>query len=495
MIVSPPKLVRDRPYALVTPGHRRVVIDTELRTYRTHGAERSAQLLEDFADHVLYTDASLTQMRHTTGARAWTADTWRSRATRMHLTGTKVSITPLRGALVSSTDPFSDLKLVMDWLRSHNVMPGAMSTMAWNLWRGTLSKPVVIDAPPKIGKAAMYGGRKQIKDARTYSEMVAVDIEAAYPTAMASQPYALSLERVGLSTRLDPDTPGVCAARVRVPELPFAPLPVRVADDIIQFQWGTIRGVWPWCDLSLAAALGCEVTPLAVWAPAKREVDLFGEWWQLVAEGRALPTTAAVRLAKQLANALWGTFAMDGGDRALVSWSDDQGDQNYTVRRNERRLPHVRTAHIAAETSARVRTRLHAEGLYGIGHNAVYIDTDGYIVRRSAVTRTSVPPGWRIKQRMRKVEIRAPQCYRYQCGKGCGVKHARWHHVVSGVDPTDAARLFERRGSGEYASRSALADVDIVLPPGHAAEAAPRLEEIAKARAEQAMVYGPGLGD
>lgn len=68
-----------------------------------------------------------------------------------------------------------------------------------------------------------------------------------------------------------------------------------------------------------------------------------------------------------------------------------------------------------------------------------------------------------MKTTMRKVEIRAPQVYRYQCGQGCGVAHRPWHYSVAGVPAAAAERLFE--GVGQRGISVSFTGTDMVLPP------------------------------
>jgi len=345
---------------------------------------------------------------------------------------------------------------------------------------------------PSIGRAAFFGGRQEIRESRTYSHMVAADISAAYPHSMASHPFALALREAGKRTVLDPTVPGLAKATVTVPtDLAFYPLPRRIATDIIQFSSGTFTGVWPWCELAAAQELDCTVQVEKVWAP-RRTVDLFSSWWGLARDGRRLPGPAA-RLAKMMTNSLWGLFAMDGTDRARVRWSDESGATSYTVKLDARRLPHAWTTHIAAETASRVRTRLLTEGLYNRRFAPVHIDTDGMIIRRSAELPTPAgeePGCWRKKTAMRKVEIRAPQVYRYQCGAGCGVTHAPWHYVTAGVPQSLAPEVF-KKSSG---TRIGYRGLDLVLPPGNAHDLKRTAHFVQEARAVTTSAYGVRLG-
>ena len=69
-------------------------------------------------------------------------------------------------------------------------------------------------------------------------------------------------------------------------------------------------------------------------------------------------------------------------------------------------------------------------------------------------------------ERMAKVDIRAPQLYRYTCGRGCGVAHAKWHYVASGLTASQAPEFFRREGH-RGTTISYLAQFDQVLSPAH----------------------------
>jgi hypothetical protein len=283
---------------------------------------------------------------------------------------------------------------------------------------------------------------------------------------------------------LDPGVSGFARADVVVPSgLPFAPLPIRLAPQIIQFPTGRFRGVWSWAELTAAADLGCSVSVSDCWAPSSSS-DLFGGWWDICQIGRAELPEGALDLFKAITNSLWGQFAMDGTQRALVRWTDDKGEDSLSVDQPPRHLPHAWTVHIAAETAARVRTRLLLEGLYGQGGAPVHADTDGIIVRRSRPlpARSSEAPGdWRLKATMPKVDIRAPQVYRWTCGKGCGVTHPRWHYTASGIPKGSAATFFEEQPVTRVSYRSWVEDVNV--PTCHTDDRAQREHLLLEARA------------
>jgi DNA polymerase type B, organellar and viral len=486
--ITPPKRTGDRPIALHFPGHSTLTVYCDDGTYQARSRSACRDLLERFDGHTNYTPGQLTAFRHTTGAEQWTAKTWRGRATSMALDGSKFTATSLRGSLEGSTDPYTDLVRAIDWLRDQGVRPASISSMAWALWRTTLTAPLVIAAAPALGRSALYGGRQEVRHPREYQHMQSADIVAAYPTSMAARPFATRLRRVDPTTRLDPDMAGVAEATVWVPhDAAYPPLPVRLAPDVIQWQRGIVWGRWAWCELAAAQALGFTVRIEESWAPAETR-DLFGAWWVLIAKGRDIGGNSA-RLVKMVANSLWGLFGMRGDDRGLVRWTDSE--TSHTVEDAVRKLPHSGTAHVAAEVSARVRARMLSEGLYGGRFHPVHVDTDGIIIRRSAEipTPTGDGPGqWRRKATMRVVDIRAPQVYRYQCGLGCGVRHAPWHYVCSGVPPSAAQGVFDRMGHGVPVG---WRERDVVAAPGWASSPA---RTIALAAAIRAEVYGPELG-
>ena len=469
MKVGPLKRSKVRPVAYLRPGHRVLEVTTVDGRYRATGGRDVAQLLGKLAGFVCYADSGLARFRYCTPATEWTLATWRGRETRMRHNASGVEVTSLRGTLDGSPDPMSDLLTCLHWIHGYGVAPGSLSSMSWNLWRASLAGELVLGFDPEVGRAALYGGRQEVREARTYSHMAAVDIRAAYPHAMAQAgEYALSLREVSPSTALDPSMSGLAEATVIVPtDAPHAPLPVRVAPSVIQFQWGTMRGTWPWCELVAAQLLGAEVRVERSWAP-QRTADLFGSWYPMAAEGRALGGHAG-RLAKAISNSLWGQFGMIGDDRGEVRWADAGGQHPYHLGLDDRNMPHAWTAHIAAETTGRVRARIAEEALQLAQYAPVHIDTDGIIVRKSAPlpSPTGDAPGeWRVKDRMPKVDIRAPQLYRYTCGKGCGVSHAKWHHVASGMSAGVAPEYF-RKHDHLTTRISYLATFDKVLPPGH----------------------------
>jgi hypothetical protein len=296
--------------------------------------------------------------------------------------------------------------------------------------------------------------------------MKLLDIHAAYPSAMASRDVALDLRLVHSSTTLDPSEAGLARASVFVPrELPHPPLPVRIGPEAIQFQWGHIKGVWSWVELDLARRLGCDVKVQEVWAPG-RTTDLFGAWWGEAQTGRSLEGKAS-KLAKAIANSTWGQFAMRGDQRSEVSWADDRGNEEYEIELPPKSMPQRWGIHIASEITARVRTQMLEEGMYGIG-GSIHADTDGVIVPVGSASPKNFGKGfgsWQTKELMKTVDLRAPQLYRFtRLADGAG----DWKYVASGMRPDMARKIFEKGVLGTNISYLDISDK--CLPPADADE-------------------------
>ena len=461
MKIEPPKKSqKPRPFALIVPGWKTIFVQSSTRgEIEAHGPAKCYELLSSLCDHACYTPGGLRGFLHTTGAKCWSGRVWRGRITSLLLDGSRTSILSLRGLLDETPDPFSALDEGLSWLSDQGVRPASLSAMAWNLWTRTLPRPLELAFRPEIGRAALYGGRQACGTPKKYQHQIALDLSQAYPHTMASRPYAATLRRVSKATELDWTSAGIARASVRVPfDLPFAPLPVRVARDVVQYQTGRIEGFWPWCELVAARELGAEVTVEECYAPM-HEADPFSTWYERVQEGRAL-FHGGERIAKAVTSSLWGMFGMLGEDRAIIGWADDFGDEPVTLGVMASKMPHASTAHIAAETSARVRRRLLLEVLSG-PFPPIHVDTDGIIVRSSfpmPSTAGTGPGEWRIKTKMPIVEVRAPQVYRYRTGDS-----PEWHYVTAGTSRARAADLFEKTPRTRIAIGT-----ETILPQGYA---------------------------
>jgi len=504
MIIKPISRVRHKPVALVLPGFKavRIITDEGEKTYR--GLTPTYRALKAIENHVVYTPGSLKGFIHTVGAESWTADVWRGHATSMTLDGTNLRVTSLRRTLDDLPTPMEQylaLSQVVLWGRDQGISAGSISSMAWALWRSTLSTPIDMAFDGKVARKAFYGGRQEARSGQAFTDMVTLDIASAYPYEMAARPYAGVMREVSRLTTLDPERAGLAKATIKVPTtLRYAPLPVRIDIDMIQWQFGTIEGVYTWAELDAAKQIGCTVEVARCWAPLT-EIEPFTAWWEVVRAGRELVSPGASKLVKAISNSLWGMFGMTGDDRSVVRWADNAGNKAEIVSRDTRKMPQANTVHIAAETTSRVRRRMLLEGLYGHLSNdsveAAHVDTDGLIVPAQSLDRlTSRPMGdgpgqWRVKNTMSVLEVNGPQLYRYNCGPRCGVDHNGWHYVAAGVGDKAAAELFKRLPY-RFTS-SAVFGRDIVLPAGPAQSRRNIPQSRWDAQLVQSAVFGESL--
>lgn len=461
MLIKPLGRSRFRLVALLVPGWREITAYTPTGTITAQGQNNCFKLLEKLQYHNLYVSHSLRDLLNTTGSNYWQAEVWKNHVTTMSLDGTKVKVHSLRRLLDDSDndqDKYEAFLELAQWLNDWGVAPGSISSMAWNLWRSTLETDFNLSFNAQIGKQAFYGGRQEATPGKDFTNMVAMDISSAYPYEMSSRPYAGTLREVSTLTTLNPEQSGLAHAKVFIPDdLPHAPLPTRLGVDLIEWKKGEIEGVWTWQELAAAKSLGSRIEILRCFAPLT-EVQPFEKWWEVVREGRATLSPAAGKLVKTLSNSLWGMFGMNGDSRGLVRWLDDFGKKPESVDKTPKRIPQANTAHIAAETTSRVRSRMLLEGLYG-GQGLqpnfpVHIDTDGVIIPQGALERFSAymvgnkSGQWRLKTVMTKIEVRAPQLYRYRCDQECEKTHGNWHYVASGMTAPQAKALFERQNKG-----------------------------------------------
>jgi len=461
MKIEPLKKYKEKDFALLTPGHKCLYVETKWGKQLFNTKRDVDNALHKLIGFTCYVSSGLERMKETTNARDWVLNTWRGKGVKMTHTPTGATVTSLRNTLEGSDDPFRDLNETLTWLRQYGIPPASISSMAWKLFRASLNNTVTVGFSPEISEQAFFGGRQECTKPDVYKHMKALDIHAAYPSAMASRDMALTLREVDKRTFIDPTQSGLARAKVIVPsDLRSPPLPVRIAPQLIQFQWGELEGVWSWVELDAAKQLGCDILIEQCWAPG-RTADLFSTWWEMAQEGRHL-NGKAEKLAKSIANSTWGQFAMRGDDRTQIAWADDRGKEQYETQLPVRPMPHKWALHIASEVTARVRTQTLMEGIYGVP-GAVHVDTDGLIVPAAANDPKNSGTGfgqWRVKENMRTLELRAPQFYRYQREKE---DYVDWHYVASGMTPDMARRTFERN---DITTTLAFLDLtDKCLPP------------------------------
>ncbi len=464
MRITPLPLAKAKPWALLTPGQRELGVVTMNGESLFRGRRSVENALTKLAPYVCYVGHSLERLKHTTGATSWEMSTWKGRETSMHHVPSGVRVTSLRGTLEASLEPARDLAAFLEWIGRYGVVPASVSSMAWQLFRASLTETLYVASDPQVSRPAFFGPRQEVETPGTFYDVECRDLRAAYPSAMSERPFALGLREVSASTRLDASVAGLAEASVVVLHENVHPLPVRLGPETIQFQSGLFSGTWPWCELAAAKAAGADVIVSRVWAPTV-EVDLFTPWWIMASTGRYVPGAAAT-LAKAVANTLWGQTAMRGDQRSIVRWESDRGNDPNEVEVPPRALPHPRLVHLAAAVTARVRGKTLA-AMAHLGDDVLHVDTDGVLVRRGApaLANTGECFGqWGVKKVMEEVEIRAPQFYRYR-----EPGSLRWRYCASGMSEGAAEVTFSR--SAKRATKVAyMADPDTILPPGSSFE-------------------------
>jgi hypothetical protein len=254
---------------------------------------------------------------------------------------------------------------------------------------------------------------------------------------------------------------GLALATVTIPKMEWTPLPVRLSRNALCYGYGTTPpSWWPWSDLRLAQDVGCavEVHESLI---GVNHVDLFGEWWDVVQEGRL-----SVSLSKAVTSRLWGAFSLTQTGGYVIRWSDPQGRSPIKAALSQRKSALPTAPYIAAETTARVRNRVYREGIMG-RDDVLYIDTDAVISGGSVIAGKfgGMPGDWRVKATMVRCEIRGPQVFRHECPT-CERDHAKWHYTVAGAPSQDSAmRAFERvkRHKGQA---TAYMPGQVTLPAG-----------------------------
>lgn len=347
-------------------------------------------------------------------------------------------------------EAFTAFATYMEWLASLNVYPTARSgwsTLGRHLFLASLESPVRFFGMMANGRASLYGGRKNAPFPGRYRNVTKWDITAAYTSALGGylMPRMLEAVRSDPICILSEETDGIAFAIVRVPEMPFPPLPLRADKHLVRLtKWktGEICGWWAFAELRLAREVGCKVKIVSAFRGRLYHND-FAVWQSFIRAGRRLPNGAA-GFAKHHGNVLWSSFSTTPSRILVKEYSADRKPTiiRITPPGMDFTLP---TAYIASLIAASVRVRLHSETLmpHGItNERVVHCDTDGVISDKET------PPigehgtrlgNWRKVKEIPLIEIKSPNAYRYTCFD-CGDKHPAWHYSVSGTSNPDSLR-------------------------------------------------------
>lgn len=320
-----------------------------------------------------------------------------------------------------------------DWLASYGAAPtGTMGSASWSLLRATLEGELRTGSPFRNAPPlrTTIGGRQQLGPAgpgETSGRLEQWDIPAAYAETLGTLAYGghwhtrSELEAIAGKRDLDwwseGGRPVFVRCQVRIPDLPFGPLPRRPRgrnDPYLRLGLGcaypvecTLQGFWTLEEVRAAEAAGCRILRIVeVWAHLAGGRRPFAPWWDAVQAGRGMSGFPG-QLAKMTGNALWGRFCMDGRDgrRTIRSMGSRRLGSRPSVFRGGQP-----PAHDLAETvSGRVRARLYA-GMLVAGDRLVSAHTDGLWTERLSGDELD---GWRRKQRASRLQVLNPQCLRY----------------------------------------------------------------------------------
>lgn len=416
---EPPQLglLTDRGLVLCEDGRRLRREPPELRVYAS--TETVRRLVEDGQGEMLTWDSQPVRWRRLRVEE----EQWRDRRSDV-----VVLAPPFPD---SSAEALRGLLRWRDWLARYGARPlGGAGATGMNLLRATLPYPVATMAgqPPPI--EFVLGPRQLlppwVHSDPTYRNVLHLDLAAAYPNELGQLPYQGALWRQLDRPQLDqlPERaerrPLLVQASVRIPELPFGPLPERPDAELMRslrktsiehcellagravarYPTGCILdGVWLWAEVEEALNWGCELLQLrSCWQLQHAGGLPFRPWLDAVYRGRELPGFART-LAKSSANATWGSLVPSQGVRRLVG--------PHGARQLPPRKPRPGSWDAAELVTAGVRVRA-LRLMRELGERLLSFHTDG-----AWVLDGPVPDGWEVRYRARRLDLLDPQRWRY----------------------------------------------------------------------------------
>lgn len=409
-----------------------------------------------------YALCPVTEVRQRTGSINWQVERWRNKTAVLRPVCGGTVVTPLHTADLDPHHPDEVFDFFDVLWAEYNCKPGGILAMTSRLWRQHLpSNGVTAGGPYTPSAAATYGGRVEHWWTGQLADVNIIDLAAAYPTAMATEPIYPILERVDTVLPVEP-VQGICHATVTVDDPGVfdrtfvGPLPFKVfqsgATSHTCYGWGMpFTAWWPTRELQTAAAAGVDVTIHEQWQAGGTPLA-FDQWWPTVQPLRRLPGNAG-RLGKRLTSAAWGMFAGGVGVRSVVGWVDEKTE--ITISSQTVRRPTVGLQHVAAEITARVRGKLY--DMLTTLPTPTWCHTDAV----AAPANFPTAPGWVVKSSMPIIEIRGGNQYRYQCASPACYE---WHYSFAGAPSDLAGWLWENGGV------ATLPDGSVQLPAQHLAQ-------------------------
>lgn len=348
-----------------------------------------------------------------------------------------------------------------DWLCSYGAAPGgSLGSSGISLVKATLEKELwtaVGDVPPVrfvLGGRQEWGAASEGRMTEYRGPLAHLDMRAAYARTLGEIRYGGSWHRVDprrYPWHLDQHGKLLFArARVRIPEMPLGPLPVRPRSERhtflslvqpVEYPVGkTLQGIWTWEEIQEAEASGCRVLRLLdLWVHGSDERP-FEPWWEAVQQGRDLPRFGGA-LAKATGNATWGMFAVRSkGKRQILRRVRVEGEavREFSVPLPVGGNPSLRAPDLAESITGRVRAELHA-GMRLVGARLLLAHTDGLW----AFDGPGVP-GWRVKLRGYGMRFANPQTFAW-----LPERSGEWEYVCAGIPSWRAEEHFERLWADE----------------------------------------------
>lgn len=451
-------------------------------TRRYNDFKNAEAALLGLRKYAVYSLVKPSQLVHFGGHDKWEVHQYHARSQRL-IYRKHTTIYPLSSFgpdpqhLLPLFDAFADL----------GVNPSSLSTMAKNSWLRHLRKAIrVLEwRDDGAGRKAFMGGRKEaLRAPANYVGAHYLDLSAAYLRAMEA-PLPLHLHETQDAVWTEE---GIAEAIIDIPRSPtgWQPLPIRLGTgrrhkaDFSVYGWGKTRGFFVISELRNAMENhGVSVELLRVWRGYSFRTP-FADWLPWAYDLRSLPGTSG-GLAKAITTRLWSRFAFNPGkhNAQVLTFADPRGkDKVYTPKPVPKYSGGAKTTFLSAIIASRVRVRLLQEL---IPRGAVYVDTDGGIVPREITV-----AGWRETRIMDRLEIRAPQAFRWEC-PDCGEDHLPWHYSVAGI-PSGSPLI---PAFFEHAKPDTLWD----MGPGSLALPASEIGEARKRAETQALEPAPLEGE
>lgn len=382
---------------------------------------------------------------------------WDNRPIRWTPNRDRIISWPVRVMQIPAPEPGTALKGLSewrDWLCSYGAAPaGSLGGSGLSLLKARLEEPLWTRAgnPPPI--EFVIGGRQEtgpradppcIWEGPIYHW----DMQAAYAKTLGHLNYGGWWRRANSNYPFDLDAKnGVMVfvrARVRVPDLPFGPLPRRprkfrdaILSQLLPLQFPTnaiVQGVWTWDEIQAAREVGCGIKILEGWYhEARIDQRPFFRWWEAIEEGRKMDGFAGV-LAKATGNSTWGQFAIrPDGQRAILRISRLTGRPRRIVRPLPGGgNPSQRAPDLGEYICGRIRAQLFRAMMIA-GDKLICAHTDGLWLHGDTTI-----PDWRRKREAIRLRLIGPQDLAYRPPGA-----AKDEYLLSGIHSSQAEDFFE----------------------------------------------------